>query len=222
MSIRARIRNLQALRNWSIRAWGRAAGVNDSALAGWLQGVPGRLSEERVQMALDVLGLDSTGRLAHDRVHQWEIRNGDGLAAMRDTLAISEAEWEMVPLTFDAGLMLPPVPLYALRGGGVRIIVRYRPRAMSIAPSFPTPELLAPVVHWAKGLDMEHPRRIDDAIGRAWWSGAEVSLDEFDRVAYRVDVAVSNDVTVSWADVQRAAEAVDMGPADVLRMIKGL
>lgn len=213
------IRDIQLLRGWSIRAWARHAAVNDSALAGWLQGIPGRLGPDRIVRVLGVLGISEAGVLRRDMVHPWEIRDTDGLDALRRALKATGSAWTLVPVAFGGDVRLPPVPLYALRSDRVRALIRSRPRWAGFTPFLPSNDPLglpgSSCVGWADGVSLEQPQQIDDATGRAWWDGAQIGMDVFDEL---FGPATASTVP-TWADVQRMAEAAGISPARAIAMM---
>lgn len=187
------------------------------------------LSKPNLSVALRgarTVGLDAWGRvlavlgapggaLAPGMVHRWEVRDQNGLAALSLALASVGPGWVLLPLTFAGGITLPPVPLYALRRGEVRSLVKYRPRfGVAAADAFPTPERLHGLAAYPPGVDQERPRRLDDTTGRAWWDGGEVSVEMFDGL---FGSSGQGDQDVTWEDVHRAAAAAGLTPADLLQ-----
>lgn len=206
-------RSLLMLRGWSVRELARRAKVSHSGLAEWLKNQPGRLSADRVGEALAVLGAPG-GALAPGVVHRWEVRDRDGLAALAAVLATAGPGWVLIPVAFAGGITLPPVPLYALRRGEVRALVKYRPRfGVAAADAYPTPDRLQGWASYPPGVDQASPRRIDDALGRGWWDGGDVAVEVFDGLFG--GGAIDQDVT--WDDVRRAAAAAGLTPADLLQ-----
>ncbi len=72
------------IRGISITSAAKSCGLNASAVAGWLKGVPGRLSQEKQNIFLGYLGI-SGGTLASDRVHRWKA--SDDLTTLHELLA---------------------------------------------------------------------------------------------------------------------------------------
>lgn len=212
MQIWEKAARVRALTGRSVLSLSQDLGLGQSAVGEWMKGHPARLSAERVAIVLSALGLDLAGRLRPDVVHRWEVRDGDGLDALREELAAEGAGWEMVPLAFAGAITLPPVPMYALRHGSIRVLLKYRPRlGLASANAFPTPERLQGLVSYAPGVDQRNPRRIDDALGRAWWDGKQVDMEMVD------SLFGSSPPPPTWEDVRRAADMAGLGPADLLQ-----
>lgn len=70
------------IRGISITSAAKSCSLNASAVAGWLKGVPGRLSQEKQNVFLGYLGV-SGGTLASDRVHFWSVKSSDLLPLAR-------------------------------------------------------------------------------------------------------------------------------------------
>lgn len=201
------------LAGFSISQAAKDANVDKSNLSVALRGARS-IATDAWARVLAVLGAPG-GRLAAGVVHRWEVRDQGGLDALRTVMSSIGHNWNLVPLAFSGGIALPPVPLFALRHDKLRALVRYHPRlGVMAASAFPTPDRL-PGTQYAAGLDQAHPRRVEDAVGRAWWDGGDISLPEFDALFF--ETGYSTEPT--WEDVIRTAESVGLSPADVLLQI---
>lgn len=166
---------------------------------------------------IGVLGAPG-GSLAPGVVHRWEVRDQNGLAALSLALASVGPGWVLIPVAFAGGITLPPVPLYALRRGEVRALVKYRPQfGVVAADAFPTPDRLQGLAAYPPGVDQVSPRRLDDAVGRGWWDGGEVSVEMFDGL---FGSSGQGDQDVTWEDVQRMAQAMGFGPGHVATILR--
>jgi hypothetical protein len=101
---------LLGLKAQSITSAAKSCGLNPSAVAGWLKGVTGRLSQEKQNILLGYLGI-SGGTLASDRVHLWT--NDNSLEPLREILAWVGEEFEAVFHTRGDGRF----------GGRIKIVV---------------------------------------------------------------------------------------------------
>lgn len=79
------------VRGLSITSSAKSCGFNASAVAGWLKGVPGRLSQEKQNIFLESLGV-SGGTLSPHIVHVWTVNQK--LDPLREILVWSGGEFE--------------------------------------------------------------------------------------------------------------------------------
>ncbi len=78
----------------SITSAAKSAGLNTSAVAGWLKGIPGRLSQEKQDELLEKLGV-SRRNLSVDRIHYWILKTGD-LTPLKEILEWTAKPYEMI------------------------------------------------------------------------------------------------------------------------------
>jgi hypothetical protein len=116
------------IRGISITSAAKSCGLNASAVAGWLKGVPGRLSQEKQNIFLGYLGI-SGGTLASDRVHLWTIDHN--LEPLREILAWVGEEFEnivLIPQNIRVKDWLPTSNLFLLYSSpkSIRILLRQK------------------------------------------------------------------------------------------------
>ena len=224
------------LRGISITSAAKSTGLNTSAVAGWLKGVPGRLSQEKQNVFFEYLGI-SGGTLTSDRVHRWTINHN--LDPLREILDWVGEEFEaivLIPQNIQVKDWFPTSNLFLLYSSSksIRILLRqkFSPLIPAGASSLVNPTNL-PLLKWfdiPKGtgivdkLTSNPLLRISRNLFDKIWSEAPISLEEFDQILGLMGKnhpkgESPREDSMTWEDFYREMERRGLRPEDLFAML---
>jgi hypothetical protein len=224
------------LRGISITSAAKSTGLNTSAVAGWLKGVPGRLSQEKQNIFFEYLGI-SGGTLASDQVHRWTVNHN--LDPLREILAWVGEDFEeivLIPQNILVKDWFPTSNLFLLYSSSKSIRILLRQKISPLIPagesSLVNPTNL-PLLKWfdiPKGtgivdkLTSNPLLRISRNLFDKFMSDASVSLEEFGQILelmrkiHPKGESPRKD-SMTWEDFYREMERRGLRPKDVLAML---
>ncbi len=191
------------IRGISITSAAKSCGLNASAVAGWLKGVPGRLSQEKQNILLGYLGI-SGGTLASDRVHRWKA--SDDLTTLHELLAWVNSTGsnkipEIVrlrpqnPDPFSLFNFLSGESMYAITGPFRALIQRKVPPIAPAGSIWKIEDIFwidttFRLLKWRDDIEKdsefgnEPTLRLERTLFDKWFQNGNVSLEEFDSIVH--------------------------------------
>ena len=188
------------IRGISITSAAKSCGLNASAVAGWLKGVPGRLSQEKQNIFLGYLGI-SGGTLASDRVHRWKA--SDDLTTFHELLAWVNSTGsnkipEIVrlrpqnPDPFSLFNFLSGESMYAITGPFRALIQRKVPPIAPAGSIWKIEDIFwidttFRLLKWRDDIEKdsefgnEPTLRLERTLFEKWFQNENVSMEEFDQ-----------------------------------------
>ena len=224
------LKDLVVLTGRTVSGLALEAGIDAGNLSRFLKGHQ-TVSEIKIKKVYDILGIVNDA-LSLEKVHNWTVKSGDLLPLAR-ILSREGISFEMAylipsPLTLKNQLEFyrRPLLIRSISSPPLRIVFHRRPRLILPENQFQKEEVVlvqSGIAEWRKiPREYTYPTiPSDKETYDRFYSGAEVSIEEFDRVWHSVEKKKAKKECGKdlWEVVMKKAQEAGLSPSEAAKKL---